>query len=78
MNRAKWTEEQPSGGTPSRANGVLNVARGLLTIASQRVALVTDAPKAGPFTATTSGFESCRLRKANMARAYTTYRPSRP
>jgi hypothetical protein len=60
MSRAKCTDEQPSGGTPNRAKGVENEAPLAATTQSASVAVVTEAPMAGPFTATHKGFGNSR------------------
>ena len=54
------TEEQPSGGTPSFANGSEKEALSLATIASMSTVEVTAAPIAGPLTAATIGFGKFR------------------
>ena len=56
MMRSKWTEEHPSGTSPSAEKGVEKVAVSEAMIASQRVAEVTTPPTAGPFAATMIGF----------------------
>ena len=56
MTRSKWTEEHPSGASPSAAKGVEKVAVSEATTASHRAAEVTTPPTAGPFAATIMGF----------------------
>ena len=54
--RSKCTLEHPSGGSPNRANGVLNVAFSEAIMQSASVAEVTHAPIAGPFAEIIRGF----------------------
>lgn len=53
-------EEQPSGGTDNRANGVENVAFSEATMASDKEAVVTEAPMAGPLAAMMMGLGKSR------------------
>lgn len=58
--RTRWIDEHPSGDTFHQLKGRENVASSEETMASQRVACVTPAPNAGPFTAATIGFGKLR------------------